>query len=413
VHELNNYAVSGQNISQQKILCTTPNIQSSDIVIIDIGTNDIQANTNEDAFANDLRDMVDVCLASEKRVIIGLPDLFYTQAQSGARGQLTSNYQMHKGIRAKCMSVATEKGVYFLDKAQILGPILAQYVNPSISGSFTSLDLDPILYDNIHPTTYARMLIGKDYAKAILAVLMDHPDKYKGKENYLSKWNSTSQQTFTGWQESISGNRIFNGVDDGVNKLQVTGRGSFSNGIIIPKDVALILGQETSTNFGQIYFSNATKKLIFTRSNGDATLEIDDATKIVKINTLSGTGTRQVVTDASGNLSATTTPVDSRPYKTYTVLITQTGTSDPTVTILENGIGAIIWTRTGVGTYSGTLTGAFTLNKTAQFIGNSNTCFVNLGSSGSNVVNISTYNAVGVISDGLLGSASYEIRVYN
>ena len=51
-------------------------------------------------------------------------------------------------------------------------------------------------------------------------------------------------------------------------------------------------------------------------------------------------------------------------YKKYIALITQTSTSAPTVVEIENTIGPIIWTRTAVGEYEGTLTGAFTNNKT-------------------------------------------------
>lgn len=57
----------------------------------------------------------------------------------------------------------------------------------------------------------------------------------------------------------------------------------------------------------------------------------------------------------------------ARPYKVYTAYIGQVGTGAPTVTIMENTIGAIVWTRTSTGSYLGTLTGAFTNNKTACF----------------------------------------------
>jgi hypothetical protein len=58
----------------------------------------------------------------------------------------------------------------------------------------------------------------------------------------------------------------------------------------------------------------------------------------------------------------------NRILKTYTALVTQTGTGAPTVTVLgENTIGTIVWTRTATGQYTGTLTGAFTASKTAVF----------------------------------------------
>lgn len=199
VHEINNYAVSGQAIAQQKLLCTPANIASSDVVIIDIGTNDIQLITNEDTFAADLASMIDVCIAEKKKTIIGIPDLFYTQGQAGSRGQASINYDRHKGIRAKAMSVAASKGVYFLDKAQNLGPILAQYVNASLPSNFTALGLDPILYDNIHPTTYGRMLLGREYAKAVMAVVMTNTPSIvgTGTKGQVPIWDGRSSQSGT------------------------------------------------------------------------------------------------------------------------------------------------------------------------------------------------------------------------
>jgi hypothetical protein len=51
-------------------------------------------------------------------------------------------------------------------------------------------------------------------------------------------------------------------------------------------------------------------------------------------------------------------------YKKYIALISQTGSAAPTVVVLENSIGDIVWTRDSTGIYEGTLTGAFTLDKT-------------------------------------------------
>lgn len=60
--------------------------------------------------------------------------------------------------------------------------------------------------------------------------------------------------------------------------------------------------------------------------------------------------------------------------KVYKALLTQTGASAPVATVLENTLGGtVVWTRTGVGTYEGTLTGAFTIGKTFSigYIGDS------------------------------------------
>jgi hypothetical protein len=46
-------------------------------------------------------------------------------------------------------------------------------------------------------------------------------------------------------------------------------------------------------------------------------------------------------------------------YKKYIATISQTGILDPTVIVLENTIGDIVWSRVGVGQYEGVLIGAF------------------------------------------------------
>jgi len=62
--------------------------------------------------------------------------------------------------------------------------------------------------------------------------------------------------------------------------------------------------------------------------------------------------------------------LDSIPiYKRYSALISQVGVAAPTVKILENTIGAVVWSYVGVGDYLATLAGAFTTDKTFILIG--------------------------------------------
>jgi len=60
--------------------------------------------------------------------------------------------------------------------------------------------------------------------------------------------------------------------------------------------------------------------------------------------------------------------IDSASYggkKVYKALLTQSGTSAPVATVLENTLsGTLVWTRASAGNYSGTLTGEFVHNKT-------------------------------------------------
>lgn len=62
----------------------------------------------------------------------------------------------------------------------------------------------------------------------------------------------------------------------------------------------------------------------------------------------------------------------ARPYKVYTALVQKIGAQNPTVIVLENTIGNIVWTRYALGKDRATLTGAFTSGKTIVFLGTGN-----------------------------------------
>lgn len=108
------------------------------------------------------------------------------------------------------------------------------------------------------------------------------------------------------------------------------------------------------------------------------------------------------------------TVLNIKPYKTYVALLTQTNTSAPTATILENTLGGTItWSYLNPGQYQGTLTGAFTLNKTVVFLTGPQGQAGIMGAAQSlNSVSISVRAITGGGTDGILLNAPIEIRVY-
>jgi hypothetical protein len=115
-------------------------------------------------------------------------------------------------------------------------------------------------------------------------------------------------------------------------------------------------------------------------------------------------------------------------YKVYTALLSQSGTSAPTATVLANELSGIpAWTYSGVGEYIVTLSGAFTASKTMiilpqNYAGVNDATGRAIYSVGWNSVddiylNTGTTDSGGVSSpsNGFLGDPySYiEIRVYN
>lgn len=114
------------------------------------------------------------------------------------------------------------------------------------------------------------------------------------------------------------------------------------------------------------------------------------------------------------------TPVDSRPYKVYTALLTQTGTNAPVATVLENTLGGTpVWTRDDAGIYIATLTSAFVRHKTWITVGTSGDGYDDTQVSSSGLygdidtirVHVNDLDKVGY--DGYLYGAPIEIRVYN
>lgn len=106
-----------------------------------------------------------------------------------------------------------------------------------------------------------------------------------------------------------------------------------------------------------------------------------------------------------------------RPYAVYTALLSQSGTDDPTVIVLENSIGEIVWTRDQNGGYLATLTNAFPQEKTFILItANSQGIDLPFFTANWNTVdNIVVYTLDGntvTYTDGLLINTPFEIRVY-
>jgi hypothetical protein len=125
------------------------------------------------------------------------------------------------------------------------------------------------------------------------------------------------------------------------------------------------------------------------------------------------------IVDTSDNLSKQIAVEDFLGYKVYTALLTQSGTDAPIATVLKNTLGGeIVFTYDNIGIYTGTLTGAFTENKT--FILINQTAFENgpdyqnYGDWYSiNTIRVTTaISAAGAV-DSQLRNTSIEIRVYN
>ncbi len=133
---------------------------------------------------------------------------------------------------------------------------------------------------------------------------------------------------------------------------------------------------------------------------------------------LIGTPTAPTATAGTNNLEIANTAFVQNAignYKKYVALLTQTSTSDPTATVLENTLGGtLVWTRTGTGAYLATLSGVFSSNKTTVIVTpTSGSTIASASSSSVNDVNLSTaLSTTAAAIDGVLTNATIEIRVY-
>jgi hypothetical protein len=105
-----------------------------------------------------------------------------------------------------------------------------------------------------------------------------------------------------------------------------------------------------------------------------------------------------------------------RNYERYIALISQSSTNDPVVIELENTIGPIVWTRNSTGIYYGTLTGAFTLDKTYVMLSNVELDSIVMAErANNNIIQIDTTNLhspTAAHHDDHLKKNTLEIRVY-
>jgi hypothetical protein len=118
----------------------------------------------------------------------------------------------------------------------------------------------------------------------------------------------------------------------------------------------------------------------------------------------------QRIVDLYRKITGTSAPVSS--YQIYTALISQTSNTAPTVIVLENTIGNIVWTFDSNGEYLGTLPGVFSAGKTYFSALPSQITQLKFVRINDNIINLGTALA-GTKTNGLLNNTPIEIRIYN
>ena len=157
----------------------------------------------------------------------------------------------------------------------------------------------------------------------------------------------------------------------------------------------VILGNADVKGRGNVIGQNV-KAVV--EGNGQALAEDGITTKNLQVETING----QSVSNALPT------------YKKYIANISQAGTNDPTLSILENDLGDLVFTRAAIGRYEATLTGAFpTQGQVYLMIANSQVdTYLRIFWTSTDTIEIRTLDFANVLTDGLLDYNTLEIRVY-
>jgi hypothetical protein len=238
--------------------------------------------------------------------------------------------------------------------------------------------------------------------------------------NYLPKWSgsgfvnskifdnnvgiSFGGSTFFGGYEFLTpafgNNTIYIGTPDGTQNPRVY----ISHKTVSNQPQKVVLGSAFSAGQATAswYLENGRFVVGSLYDNGEDKLQVN--------------GTITASPAVSPNQVVVKSQLDAvgRPYKVYTALLSQSGTNAPIATVLENTLGGtVVWSRNSNGVYFGTLSGAFTVDKTGIMATPSfSNIIVSAIRSDNNSIIIRTSTS-GTLSDSGLTNVLTEIRVYN
>lgn len=253
-------------------------------------------------------------------------------------------------------------------------------------------------------------------------------DKTFSFQNQSGTFALTNNPTSITASSLLSNGKITSGSSGGVDGGIILKRASdgLTVGLLDLNTTSSTLDINTAYSILRFYTESSESarliqnRLLINKTSDDGVSELQvngeiTATTYTGGATLTGTPTAPTATAGTNTTQIATTAfvqTATRPYKSYTALLTQSGTSDPTVKVLENGLsGSVVWTRNSAGLYYGTLTGVFTADKTAVFTmkqtsGGASDVIKGAQRASSDIISVMTNT------DGVLTDTSIEIRVY-
>ncbi|EOM7964390.1 SGNH/GDSL hydrolase family protein [Escherichia coli] len=172
VGRMQTIAINGYASGDIANIFNVTSLDDIDVVLFQIGVNDIQRQSGREALRNNVKQMMLTANNLGIPCIVSLPTQFYTRDQSvtltgvAGYGQPSANYELgalYRAILASTVAVRNtevNQPLNALNTGSLddLGPIVAEYL---------LTNQDPVVMDNIHPTTYGRILLGLSNARAI------------------------------------------------------------------------------------------------------------------------------------------------------------------------------------------------------------------------------------------------------
>lgn len=379
-NSITDISVPGHTIAQQKSAWLALSDKNTyDYVIVQIGLNDVGFTESNATVIARLQDYINSINSNKKascKVIIG--------TMTPAKQRWIDLYGETNGATAQSQWIAINEAIKGNGSNPITGAASRVYEHTeAISDMYKNLAAPYDMGDHIHESNLARIVIANAHRKALNELF------------FLKSIIASSIIPYSDFGKEVNGTVVIQSNADNPFNMRLKNRNN-------TQEYGMSVDVETVDDKGFAIFDN---------TSSGAQRFIIKKTGQLKIPYYSGTGTRQVVADASGNLSAEDQTVSG--VKRYVALISQTGTSAPVLNIIENSIGSIVWTRSATGQFLGTLSGAFTSGKTVVFISNSTTDTIIYTGSSVNTCNISTYQATtNAAKDGSMTNVSLEIRVH-
>ncbi|VFS16149.1 GDSL-like Lipase/Acylhydrolase [Yokenella regensburgei] len=224
ISKFDNYAIPGAGSADQLAKMDTVQVGDYNYHFILIGTNDIQGQSGVDTYISNVHAMINNILNNGSRVILGVPPMWYTQAQLPGGGGGAVNYDKGKLYRSALIrEVASWNSprVRLVDLTTITGPILADFRNTSTNPELANQHKDPAVYDTLHLTQNSQFLVSRAFAKSLMGDVTDSGSGLKTEDFSLfgigmNGWTSATDAKYRKLSDgAVSVNLLINNTSPG------------------------------------------------------------------------------------------------------------------------------------------------------------------------------------------------------